>query len=1083
MRRPASTMPGRWCVWPDPAAPAGSAGDNTSAVFPGGFGLPFESSIHETTYHPINNDGWVVGTDQATDRGKLSKAGTLVDLPPLAGHNASSANAINDRGDVVGKSYSTSGGCWSAVKWAQGDYANPIDLNTKVTTAWHLWEAHAINDKGQVVGAGRAAKDCPGAVSFKPWSITPPPALSIADADSDEPASGAATNDMTFTVTLGLTLSDAITVDYATADGTGNWGAEAGKDYTATDGTLTFEPGDTKQTITVPIRANGFQADRTFFVNLSNASNDVQIDDAQAVGKIHGKGPLEVTVTVNPGEVDVKHDKSGPIPVEATLDVAVKNRGKADIATITAPDKLIIGWDGPAESLGFPLQQAAPAEPDRSFGPLKPNAIHHFKYKLTATGDGKYVIDALVLGNADGQNVAAVGSTKFKADSTLLVYTGEQGVLVHSQKAPALIKAGTSFLINIKLKNPSTHRTIVVDPIYPQFDGSNASDGHVQEAGTFTGRPVAGSPDEVQPSKYIVLAPGVERDFVSIVRTQASDAFVDSQTGSAGGTRAVVKFETPQISEPVTDEQGKLVLAPLAADRVAMTPGSTDFQLGVDDSAPDTAPFGYVEAAFYVGKGSIWGLWRLTWGSARGLFWDLPKAVLGGVYNVSTGTLNAMDRTVELWTATADDPAARAQLINAIADRVATVFEEAPYAIALGPNTLFNAASDAVGREMTSMSKEWYSGDWKGALTSFSAGGTETIGSVALMLTPGILARFPRAAQLWEASKLKTYAQVGKSLAPVTARVTRVKAAVRALRTTVKPGYQFTATHMAKMYGVSSKEMQKLAAFAARKKISIVLRSRAQESIEFLQKGLAVVKPYWIKTKNVSHVDVEYLGYHLDDIGKVVLRKPISKDKLKSTLAGKGVKKGTPQYKDALDRWETRVKEYKTEYREMQKWHREGKVKGKWPWADNGVDPRVRADEYSKVNFRLFPDGNGNLVPKVYVNGKWKFITGDIDLIAITKANGRALSDVEHVAILDELKGLIGAQHPESATWINKGKFWFKAKRNYLTNDGECCLAQFGPDGRVRAVEFDEKLSAPETWTKLSYRIRWKGGYQTGPGQ
>ena len=63
-----------------------------------------------------------------------------------------------------------------------------------------------------------------------------------------------------------------------------------------------------------------------------------------------------------------------------------------------------------------------------------------------------------------------------------------------------------------------------------------------------------------------------------------------------------------------------------------------------------------------------------------------------------------------------------------------------------------------------------------------------------------------------------------------------------------------------------------------------------------------------------------------------------------------------------------------------------------------------------------------------------------------------------------------------------KGKFWFKAKKGYLTNDGECCLAEFGADGIARAVEFDEKLSDPEKWTKLRYRIYWKGGYQAGLG-
>ena len=52
--------------------------------------------------------------------------------------------------------------------------------------------------------------------------------------------------------------------------------------------------------------------------------------------------------------------------------------------------------------------------------------------------------------------------------------------------------------------------------------------------------------------------------------------------------------------------------------------------------------------------------------------------------------------------------------------------------------------------------------------------------------------------------------------------------------------------------------------------------------------------------------------------------------------------------------------------------------------------------------------------------------------------------------------------------------------RDYLTY----LVGRLGADGMsFRAVEFDEKLSDPENWTKLRYRIRWKGGYQTGPGQ
>ncbi len=134
-------------------------------------------------------------------------------------------------------------------------------------------------------------------------------------------------------------------------------------------------------------------------------------------------------------------------------------------------------------------------------------------------------------------------------------------------------------------------------------------------------------------------------------------------------------------------------------------------------------------------------------------------------------------------------------------------------------------------------------------------------------------------------------------------------------------------------------------------------------------------------------------------------------------------------------------------------------------------------------HFQLAPNKYGGLEPQIYANGKWKFVTGDIDLIAITKADGTALSDVEHVKILKRLAQDLGVQHPESATWVKNGKFWFKAKENYLTNDGKCCLAQFGPDGRARAVAFNSKLSDFANATKLNYRVVWKGGYQVGPGQ
>jgi Tol biopolymer transport system component len=80
-----------------------------------------------------------------------------------------------------------------------------------------------------------------------------------------------------FTVNLPTASSETITVNYATADGT----ARTPTDYTAQSGTLTFEPGQTTQQISAPIRGDRRnESNEFFFVNLSGATNAV-ISDAQ----------------------------------------------------------------------------------------------------------------------------------------------------------------------------------------------------------------------------------------------------------------------------------------------------------------------------------------------------------------------------------------------------------------------------------------------------------------------------------------------------------------------------------------------------------------------------------------------------------------------------------------------------------------------------------------------------------------------------------------------------------------------------------------------------------------------------------
>jgi VCBS repeat-containing protein len=87
-----------------------------------------------------------------------------------------------------------------------------------------------------------------------------------------------------FTITLSAASAQSITVNYSTNNGTAIAGV--GNDYTNVTNTLTFAPGQTSQTISVPINNDlTDEPNETFFVNLSGATNAVIID-SQGVGTI-----------------------------------------------------------------------------------------------------------------------------------------------------------------------------------------------------------------------------------------------------------------------------------------------------------------------------------------------------------------------------------------------------------------------------------------------------------------------------------------------------------------------------------------------------------------------------------------------------------------------------------------------------------------------------------------------------------------------------------------------------------------------------------------------------------------------------
>jgi len=113
------------------------------------------------------------------------------------------------------------------------------------------------------------------------------PSISIADASVAEGSTGGVTN-LVFTVTLSATTIAAVTVDYATADGT----ALSTSDYTAANATLTIPANTISGTIAVLINADMvfFEPNETLTLTLSNPVN-ARLGTAVATGTILNDDP------------------------------------------------------------------------------------------------------------------------------------------------------------------------------------------------------------------------------------------------------------------------------------------------------------------------------------------------------------------------------------------------------------------------------------------------------------------------------------------------------------------------------------------------------------------------------------------------------------------------------------------------------------------------------------------------------------------------------------------------------------------------------------------------------------------------
>ncbi|HEX7149841.1 MAG TPA: Calx-beta domain-containing protein [Thermoanaerobaculia bacterium] len=188
---------------------------------------------------------------------------------------------------------------------------------------------------------GGASLGTPSTTTVTIVDDEPLPAATLTGSSVLEPDSGVAT--LLFTVTLDRPSERTLTVDYATFDGTAN----AGSDYGALAGTLTFAPGEALKQIATLVNGDTMaEADETLSVVLTNGNN-MTLGTATATGTIlNGDGPPAIAVS----DLTLVEGSAGNAAFDLTFTLTHASSTPVTVDYTVNSDTATSGSDFPAAS-------------------------------------------------------------------------------------------------------------------------------------------------------------------------------------------------------------------------------------------------------------------------------------------------------------------------------------------------------------------------------------------------------------------------------------------------------------------------------------------------------------------------------------------------------------------------------------------------------------------------------------------------------------------------------------------------------------------------------------------------------------
>ncbi|HEX8311981.1 MAG TPA: Calx-beta domain-containing protein, partial [Chthoniobacteraceae bacterium] len=223
------------------------------------------------------------GTKQAIFTVKLSAANETAPVTVRVSTKDGTAVSTGDRPDYVGRTEAL--GTAETLTFAPGETTKTFTVLINGDVLDEADEEAFTVELSNAQGAAIERAVATGTITDNDAT----PALSFAGANNGdisivEGADG--TRTAVFTVKLSAASGREVTVNYSTADKTATSSGPNADFMAATGQTLTFAPGETEKTISVPIFGDGiFEANETFEVKLSGAVNATITDDT-GVGTI-----------------------------------------------------------------------------------------------------------------------------------------------------------------------------------------------------------------------------------------------------------------------------------------------------------------------------------------------------------------------------------------------------------------------------------------------------------------------------------------------------------------------------------------------------------------------------------------------------------------------------------------------------------------------------------------------------------------------------------------------------------------------------------------------------------------------------